>query len=104
MIEITEHFAVGLGAAIKVLTARQFEQGDPVTWIREIDDTKWLGILRYTFWIQGNPGDSVDLEVHLIAGPRSPSPWMVIIRYPHSDSLERWDFHPDGTPYRVKLK
>ncbi len=108
MIEITERFAVAQRAAAQVLKAMNLVEGvEPLDWIRLIDDFEKNGqtiAVRCTFWIKGNPADSLDLDVHLAMGVFTPHrPWTVIVRYPHSDRVDRWDFDNEGIePKRIK--
>lgn len=113
MIEITSRDAVGLNAAVKVLTAMRIEPGDPLEWIRGIEvvwDKKWAGridAIRYAFWILGDPLECIQLDVQF--APDNPfakiltrMPSMILVKFPHSDRVDRWDFDSEGkTPTKV---
>jgi hypothetical protein len=111
MTEVAERYPVAWNAAIAVL-AKMIDfwpdiKGEPLEWLREYDQIQGdenIFIIRCTFWANRNPHDKLDLDVQMsLHRSGAPLVWMILVRYPHSDRIDRWDFDNEGkNPVRVK--
>jgi hypothetical protein len=104
MTEVAERYSIAWNAAVKVLIKMMDFwpdiKGEPLEWLRDYkqiagDDN--IFIVRCTFWANRNPHDRLDFDVQM--GSRKFQPplvWMILVRYPHSDRVDHWDFDNNG--------
>lgn len=110
MIEIHRAEALAQSVTHKVLCAMELHRvgkdEDRLEWIRKIevavDTGSWKNI-QCEYWIKNDPEAVLLLEAWIQTHfHEQPLVVAVIVLWPHSNHLERWDFDSEGKPYRVK--